>query len=79
VALRGVHDLHEGKTLKEAAQEWLRHETRPWNSVGAKTAERLREPESGSVVSADNSQQHGAQPRMSLKSAKTIGKAGSDF
>jgi len=32
VSPRGCHDLDEGKTLKEAVQKRLRHETRPWNS-----------------------------------------------
>ena len=32
VSPRGFHDLREGKTLKGAAQERLRHEIRPWNS-----------------------------------------------
>jgi len=33
VASRGVHDLREGNALKGEAQERLRHETRPWNSI----------------------------------------------
>jgi hypothetical protein len=60
VASRGAHDLHEGKALKEAVQERLRHEIRPWNSVFAETAERLRKPESGPVVRPDNSSHEGS-------------------
>jgi hypothetical protein len=44
-----------GTLWREVVQERLRHETRPWNSVKAKTAERLRKPESGPVVSLDSS------------------------
>jgi hypothetical protein len=60
VASRGAHDLHEGKALKGAVQERLRHEGRPWNSICAKTAERLRKPESGPVVRLDNSSHEGS-------------------
>jgi hypothetical protein len=55
VASRGVHDLREGKTLKGVVQERLRYEIRPWNSICAETAGRLRKPESGPVVSRDSS------------------------
>jgi hypothetical protein len=78
VASREAHDLHEGKALKEAVQERLRYEIRPWNSVNAKTAERLRKPESGPVESVDSSRHAlGLRPRMPLKGAKAIGKVGS--
>jgi len=35
----------------------LRHEIRPWNSIDAESAERLKKPESGTGVSVDSSLQ----------------------
>jgi hypothetical protein len=55
----------------------LRHEIRPWNSIDAETAERVRNPESGTGVGADSLLHTGAKSRMPLKGAETQRKVGS--
>jgi hypothetical protein len=55
----------------------LRHEIRPWNSIDAETAERVRNPESGTGVGADSLLHKGAKSRMPLKGAETQRKVGS--
>jgi len=59
--------------------ERLRHEIRPWNSIDAETAERVRNPESGTGVGLDSSFQTGARSRMPLKGTETQGKVGSGY